>query len=550
MATVVNFGFLKKWAANVFRDLSLASRPSIRVERDMSENVAGLVNELPDSELVFAFVSPLGTPLEEVQAELSDALAAHEYEIEVELRISTLLDKLDPGPPGERPSAYQERLMEAGNKLRREHGGDYLALMAIAGINGRREQDSNGEVMPFKRRAHVIRSLKHPDEVARLRHVYGKGFFLLGVSAPRRVRRTTLLRKNFPMDEANRLLKKDEAEDEKIGQQTRDTFELADAFLRVDSKESGSIRGKVKRIVDILLSCPFLPPTQEEHAMFMAYSAALRSSDLSRQVGAVVANSAGDVIASGANDAQRFGGGPYWPLNEEFAPNTGGDEGPDYRRGFDSNERERNKILAAVIASLVPAENLKPEELTSEERAKLVDKYKAKLQGTGILDLTEFGRAVHAEMSALSSCTRSGASPLNGTVYTTTFPCHNCAKHIVAAGIKAVVYVEPYPKSKAKDLHADAISLPDEDDEPEGYRLDSVEFRAFEGVGPRRFVDLFSLTLGSGRPLKRKQKDADGARVQWERGKQTLPRLPLDPRSYLKREEGAAQFFAGKAAKP
>src|SRR5690606_39744400 len=65
-------------------------------------------------------------------------------------------------------------------------------------------------------------------------------------------------------------------------------------------------------------------------------------------------------------------------------------------------------------------------------------------------------------------------------------------------------------------------------------------FRAFEGIGPRRFVDLFSLALGSGRPVRRKQKDADGARIAWKRGEGSHPRLPLDPRSYLEREDDAA----------
>lgn len=113
-------------------------------------------------------------------------------------------------------------------------------------------------------------------------------------------------------------------------------------------------------------------------------------------------------------------------------------------------------------------------------------------------------------MAALMSCARSGVTPVGGTLYCTTFPCHNCAKHIVASGIDKVVYVEPYPKSKAKGLHADAISLPHEDDgAPGGSR---VTFRAFEGIGPRRFVDLFSLSLGSGSPVVRKRKGADGAR--------------------------------------
>jgi deoxycytidylate deaminase len=74
------------------------------------------------------------------------------------------------------------------------------------------------------------------------------------------------------------------------------------------------------------------------------------------------------------------------------------------------------------------------------------------------LDITEFGRPVHAEMEAILSCARIGISPKMGTLYCTTFPCHNCAKHIVAAGIKRVVYVEPYPKSKAEKLHSDSLN--------------------------------------------------------------------------------------------
>lgn len=512
----------------------------------MSEDVAALAHELPDAELVFAFVSPLGTPSKDVQEALSEALRKHDYEIEVLVQISRLLDQMQDTPAGERPDQRQERLMEAGNDLRRAHGGDYLALMAIANINASRASAA-GAPEPHKRRAHVIQSLKHPHEVARLRHVYGKGFFLLGVSAPRRLRRQTLIDRNFPQDEANRLLDKDAAEEEKIGQQTRDTFELADAYLRIDGGDAGVIKNKVERIVDLLLSCPFHPPTQEEHAMFMAYAAALRSSDLSRQVGAVVANARGDVVASGANDAPAPNGGTYWPPGTEFTDDVSESAGPDYLRGYDSNERERNKILAGVIAALVPdaAKDAAPvDEMSPGDRAALIKRYKDRLEGTGVLDLTEFGRAVHAEMAALMSCARAGVTPVGGTLYCTTFPCHNCAKHIVTSGIRSVVYVEPYPKSKAKDLHSDSISLPDEDEkEAEGPR---VQFRAFEGIGPRRFVDLFSLTLGSGRPVRRKQKDADGARFPWKRGEGSFPRLPLDPRSYLEREDDAAEFFRQK----
>ncbi len=76
-----------------------------------------------------------------------------------------------------------------------------------------------------------------------------------------------------------------------------------------------------------------------------------------------------------------------------------------------------------------------------------------------VQDITEFGRMTHAEMNAITDAARLGRRTAGGTLYCTTFPCHNCAKHIVAAGISRVVFIEPYPKSKALELHYDAITM-------------------------------------------------------------------------------------------
>lgn len=136
-------------------------------------------------------------------------------------------------------------------------------------------------------------------------------------------------------------------------------------------------------------------------------------------------------------------------------------------------------------------------------------------------------------MDALLTCARNGISCRGGTLYVTTFPCHNCAKHLIAAGIDRVVYVEPYPKSKALEFHGDsALSGFVEDRKPEDGR---VVFEPFVGVGPRRFFDLFSMRQGSGFPLKRKDKDT-GDSLHWlpEDGTIRLPELPW---SYLEREE-------------
>ena len=71
--------------------------------------------------------------------------------------------------------------------------------------------------------------------------------------------------------------------------------------------------------------------------------------------------------------------------------------------------------------------------------------------------LTEFGRPVHAEMSAITDAARRGVTVASATLYTTTYPCHGCARHILSAGIARVVYVEPYAKSLTHNLHEDAL---------------------------------------------------------------------------------------------
>jgi hypothetical protein len=97
----------------------------------------------------------------------------------------------------------------------------------------------------------------------------------------------------------------------------------------------------------------------------------------------------------------------------------------------------------------------------------------------------------------------------------------------VAAGIERVVYVEPYPKSHALALHPDSIAL----DDPEA--RDRVKFVPLEGVGARRYIDLFSMRLSAGIQMIRKQ--ADGTTVPWTRAG-ARPRVRMAPYSYLDRE--------------
>ena len=56
----------------------------------------------------------------------------------------------------------------------------------------------------------------------------------------------------------------------------------------------------------------------------------------------------------------------------------------------------------------------------------------------------------------------------------------------MAAGIKDVYFVEPYEKSRVKDLYSDSIAI-----EPTTISSERVAFKAFSGVAPRRYIDFF-----------------------------------------------------------
>jgi cytidine/deoxycytidylate deaminase-like protein len=140
------------------------------------------------------------------------------------------------------------------------------------------------------------------------------------------------------------------------------------------------------------------------------------------------------------------------------------------------------------------------------------------------MDITEYGRAVHAEMNAITDCARRGVPVAGSRLFSTTFPCHNCAKHIVAAGIREVIYIEPYPKSQVAALFSDSIAL---DRKP---TANQVGFSSFVGFAPTRFADLFHM------PPKRK--DDDNHILNWDDLRATAkPRISGIPAAYLTEEK-------------
>lgn len=483
----------------------------------------GTVERSAGGELLIGLITTLGTDTRQVLQLIKDRLAQYCYSTE-QIKISSeIIAQFDP----DASVALSEHdrvshFMDMGDKLRTI---DTQLLMkgVSAKIFERRDKevhsDERGDFVEGKPRtgiAVIIDSIKHPDEVNFLRETYTTSFHLLAITADYESRKRYLVdNKGMSPDEAEELLERDHDESLEHGQKTEEAFQNADYFVHITDSEK-ELRSRVFRLIDLIFGDPFITPTFEEYAMFMAYAASLRSADLSRQIGAVITKNS-EILSTGVNDCPRFGGGLYWTqmVSGEFQDE---DNGRDYTLGYDSNKIEQESIISNILNSLGIENNIENQ---------------AKIKKAGIGDLTEYGRVVHAEMEALMLCARNHIDCRGATMYVTTFPCHNCAKHIIAAGIKDVYYIEPYPKSKAFQFYKREIST-------NILEANKVHFLPFSGVGPRRYVDLFSMS--SNFSYKRRRKDDSGRRISFDKST-AQPRNLQNGLSYLEKELSACIYF-------
>lgn len=480
------------------------------------------VEELTDFELVFGLVSPIGTDVERVATLLESELALCRYDSEV-VWLSHLLEETPVAPElPKHPSSpdYYERRMDAGDELRRQYGtGDALAGYAIAKMRKTRlqEQGSNDQGRRF---AWILRTIKHPDEVGLLRATYGRRFLLIAINAPEETRRSRLrgeLQDSAPgagglEARVAQLLERDELDaSETFGQHVRDAYSLADYFIQLD--DSTDLEAEVKRLIGLIFGQPFLTPTKDEVAMFLAYASSLRSADPGRQVGAVIATERGEVLALGTNEVPKAGGGEYWsddPVDHR-----------DFKQGFDFNRRETRRALHELLDALASNDHLSDAmtSLRGDERlaAALKEDKSGRLRESRALSLIEFGRIVHAEMSAITQAARSTISIRDATLYTTAYPCHMCMRLIIASGLSKVVYVDPYPKSLASDMYQTEIRQGGSGLDGENRLL--VE--PFWGAAWSIYAEVFS-------KINRRRGD-DGAFLPWDRQAARMRLAESDP---------------------
>lgn len=486
-------------------------------------------------ELFVLIVSALGTPDGQVQADLEGAFRAVGYSPRA-VRISSLLEAT---APAERPTdrSRTEWLMDLGDQLRKSSGmqgaGAMLAILKIRADRAAEQTMVDGVNMDRPGVVTIIRSAKRAEEVDFLRNVYGSRLLVIGVSQAEEKRRETLTARLgrertdagglSDVALADKLLRRDEEDaGNEWGQSLQKAFGQADAFLWL--RAGHDARAEVARLVDLWFQQSFTTPTRDEQGMFHASAAKYRSAAAGRQVGVAIVDQDGEALVTGTNEVPKPGGGQYWP----------GDV-PDYRDfrlSYESNDIGKRDVIQDALR------RLKASGWLSEAQAKLddidlVDAAIAKggpLDGARVTDLIEFGRIVHAEMAAICTAARRG-TPLRGsTLYTTTYPCHECARLIIAAGISRVVYIAPYTKSQVKTLFKDLVSHTPVDGDRK-----VVEIVPFEGVAPEMFPIVFR--MGSRRRLP------DGTFEAWTPSPPTSRKTATVP-TLLDEQKAAGDFAA------
>ena len=485
-----------------------------------------------DSELFFGITYLLGAEIEaqrvidELKSILEDKLAYRVYVIDVADIIQSY------GSSSNTKYNYKELMEHAQRICGLYNNRATLMCGAIDRIIKARNNNTH-------RNAYIINAIKRTEEFSLLKKIYRDAFFLIGIYMPEPERKDKLKNeiRGLEDSEINRLMIEDEkSSDAKYGTKSKDVYHQADALIDVssnskkyplDSPENSSFQ-VLNRLINLIFGNPYYTPTFHEHAMFMAFCNSIHSSDLSRQVGAALCLD-NQIIALGANECQQAGGLPYF-TNENYSDSVGG---KDYTRQCDSNAH----MIQYVINNVVE----KYSELAKTSNNDIDEKilYKA-LNQSELRSVTEYGRMVHAEMNAITSCARRGISTNGSVLYCTTFPCHNCAKHIVAAGIKHVYFVEPYPKSKALELFNDSIVYHYEQ------RKDDkrVVLEPYIGITAKRYHDFFTMKPRFGQDLKRKNEL--GNTINFVLNQNSRPRFVVPCIEYVKMEIMVSEFWNTK----
>jgi len=216
------------------------------------------------------------------------------FEVEI-LKARTVIEEwatsktLPLKPQVDPPSLDQVRLLQDyGDQMRSEQNkkgeSDHAAIaralvLKIQSVRAAKtgvQLEKGKPVSPDgKPRAYILDSIRHPAEVALLRHVYQDAFLLIGVicEEEKRIGRIGSKFRDAGRPAALEFMKRDADADEKHGQHVGDAFHLSDYFIdnTVDRVKNGQANAdwdvvdNLSRLIKILTHSELVRPTVSEN---------------------------------------------------------------------------------------------------------------------------------------------------------------------------------------------------------------------------------------------------------------------------------------------
>lgn len=456
-------------------------------------------------EVFLALIAPIGVDLNAVEAALDHHAARVGYQTNT-VRLTDLFDEISHDYDLKFKGEFQryQKYIEAGDALRSDTGR--MDIFALYGVQKLLQYGPRGTADEIPAEVvHIFRQLKRPEEIEALKKIFGRNILFISCYDSKENRIQNLVKKLLKTErgrsrsdlesEAMKIMAIDEEErDHNAGQRVIDCYQHADYVLDCTSKLS--LSASAERFIDIYFGHPYISPSRDEYCSYHANAASYRSLDLSRQVGAAIFTDRCEVVSFGCNEIPKAGGGTYWADSDS--------DHRDYALGRDSNHQVREDMATDALKRLQSDwldpkySHLNPEELSF----RAFEATGAPLKNSMLADVIEYGRMVHAEMNAITDAARSHKSVQDCNLYSTTMPCHLCTKLIIAAGIKRVVYIQPYPKSLVHELYSDSVAFDQQN------QNGKVSFETLKGVTPNGYRIAFRKS--------RKRKNPDGTTLDWD----------------------------------
>lgn len=373
----------------------------------------------PSMRPVVIFTGPFGTGLSTAADHIERVHGYQHIHLADELKLEWSARYDDQRP-------VRSDLQWLGDELRHSDGSAVLVERALrrSGIN---------LSLPI-----VIESIKNVGEIAYLREVFGYRAIVIAVQSEIETRVSRASEKyaavGLDRDHIAEDDQRDRNEEVEYGQQVELCMDLADiVILNTSVTTDARYLQKVDELISLVEGTADRGLTNVEIYMHAAYSLARSSKCLKRHVGAVLVDSLDQLVAGGFNENPTGTA----PCVEE--PEYGFQCHRDIVRRDHFENLARRGARCPVCGIMLSGSDGPPwrcESCYSSGR-------KTNLETFFFPDRAmSWCTAVHAEVRAILAA---GEKARGSTLYTTTFPCMQCAEKIVQSGIAGIVYTEAYP---------------------------------------------------------------------------------------------------------